>query len=111
MTIDDIIAGIDRNLHAITAERERLLLARTQLQGGSAPVAATESRKESSSSPRSTRTVGRVLEALHVTEARTAGDIATLTKVGRANVGSTLTRLVKQGKATKAERGYLRVGN
>jgi hypothetical protein len=51
-----------------------------------------------------------VLEALDRNEPRTAGDIAKITKVGRAVVGSTLTRLVKQGKASKADRGYLLVG-
>jgi hypothetical protein len=43
MTTAEILAGIDRSLAAIAVERERLLEARTQLEGAT-PVAAPEPR-------------------------------------------------------------------
>ena len=53
----------------------------------------------------------RVLESLDLTEPHTAGGVAKTTRLGRPLVGSTLSRLVKQGLATKAERGYLRAAD
>lgn len=111
MTTDEIVAGIDRSLAEINAERERLLAARTQLAGEPAR-AQTQTRV----TPHRTRrgrgdTMTRVLNALDPAEPRTASDIEKKTKVGRTLAGTTLSRLVKQGKASKAKRGYLRVGS
>jgi hypothetical protein len=110
MTTDEILAGIDTSLAAIAAERERLSAARAELAGPPpAPTAtATPRATRRRASRRQGHTFDNVLEALSTTEPRTAGDVAKLTSVTRAVAGSTLTRLVKQGKATKAERGYLR---
>ena len=111
MTVDDILIGIDESLAAIAAETERLLVARVQLTGTAAPAVATPRRRTPSRSSRRPRGGARttVLEALDVDTPRTAGDIAKLTNVPRARAGTTLSRLVKQGKATKADRGYIRV--
>jgi hypothetical protein len=111
MTTDEILAGIDQSLAAIAAERERLLAARTQLAGTAAPAVPTPPRRTPSRRSRRARggTQTSVLEALDPTTPRTAGDIERLTNVPRALAGTTLSRLVKQGHATKADRGYLRV--
>lgn len=50
-----------------------------------------------------------VLKALDTAKPRTAGDVEKLTNVPRALAGTTLSRLVKQGMVTKADRGYVRV--
>jgi hypothetical protein len=111
MTTDQILAGIDKSLAAIAAERERLSAARGELVGAPAPTPAPAATPRTARRPvrgRRGHTMDRVLEALSTTEPRTAGDIAKLTNVARAVAGSTLTRLVKQGKASKADHGYLR---
>jgi hypothetical protein len=114
MTTDEIIAGIDRSLAAIATERERLLAARTQLAGTAAPAAPTASApRQRRPSRRSKRrrgdTLNSVLAALDATEARTAGEIEKIASVPRALAGTALSRLVKQGLVSKAERGYLLV--
>jgi DNA-binding transcriptional ArsR family regulator len=110
MTTDEILAGFDRSLAAIATERERLIEARAQLTG---PTPAPARERPQPTPRRSSRrkpgdTLKRVLEALDPTESRTAGDVDKIVGVGRPLVGSTLTRLVKQGLVTKAKRGYLR---
>jgi predicted transcriptional regulator of viral defense system len=40
----------------------------------------------------------------------TSGEVATATGLGRATVGTTLSRLAKAGEVTKAARGYQLVG-
>lgn len=112
MTTDQIVDGIDRSLAAIATERDRLLQARAELADGNATAvqAAPQPRRRRSRRRRQGGTLTIVLEALDPTEPRTAGDVEKITKVGRAVAGSTLSRLVKQGMASKAERGYLRMG-
>jgi predicted HTH transcriptional regulator len=114
MTTDEILAGIDRSLAAIAAERERLLAARAQLGGTAAHTAPTASVPPQRRTSRRTKqrrgdTLKSVLEALDATEPRTAGEIEKISSVPRALAGTTLSRLVKQGLASKAVRGYRRV--
>jgi Fic family protein len=113
MTTDEILAGIDRSLAAIATERERLLNARAQLAPAAlVPLEERRQRQPQSSSRRKRGdTIKQVLEALGPTEPRTAGDVAKTTKMSRPLVGSTLNRLVKQGLASKAKRGYLRAAD
>ena len=112
MTTDEIVAGIDRSLTAIAAERDQILAARAALTKANkrpAPDAAPRAaRPRKRPAVRRGKTGDLVLGALDVAEPRTAGDINKITSVGRAVAGATLTRLAKQGKATKADRGYLR---
>jgi hypothetical protein len=114
MTTNEILAGIDQSLTAIATERERLLAARTQLAGTAAPYApAAPASRRRTPSTRSHRrrgdTLKSVLDALDPTDPRTAGEIEKIASVPRALAGTTLSRLVKQGLASKAKRGYLRV--
>lgn len=109
MTTNEIVAGIDRSLSEIAAERERLLAARTQLAGVPAPAERQATAPSRRPRRRRSDTMTRVLDALDPAEPRTAGDVDKMTNVGRALAGATLNRLVKQGKASKAKRGYLRV--
>jgi hypothetical protein len=109
MTTDEIVTGIDRSLSAIAAERERLLAARTQLVGPPADAPQKPSKPSRRSTRRRGDTKQRVLDALDQTEPRTAGQIEKTTGVGRTLVATTLNRLVKQGGASKAKRGYLRI--
>jgi|SRR6266487_1802098 len=51
----------------------------------------------------------RAILAAIATKAKTAGDVASETGIGRATVSTTLTKLVKDGVAVKAERGYTAV--
>lgn len=106
MTTDEILTGIDRSLAAIATERQRLLEARAQL-ADAAPAPTRPSAPRRRTGRRQGGTLQRVLEALDPAQPRTAGDVHKLTGVGRAVAGSTLSRLTKQGKATKAARGYL----
>jgi DNA invertase Pin-like site-specific DNA recombinase len=46
-----------------------------------------------------------ILEAIK-TQPKTAGDVAKETGIGRPTVSTTLTKLVSDGAAVKAERGY-----
>jgi DNA-binding transcriptional ArsR family regulator len=51
-------------------------------------------------------TRGAVLEALASGNAMTAGEVATVTGLGRASVSTTLSKLARSGEVSKAERGY-----
>lgn len=112
MTTDDIVAGIDRSLELVAAERERLLAARAHLLGSTLPTAPARptpsTRRRRSVAPRG-QTIEQVFQALDPVEPRTAGVIERTTGIRRLVVSSTLTRLAKQGRAAKAERGYLRI--
>src|SRR3954452_19814395 len=48
---------------------------------------------------------GLILEAIHAPP-KTAGDVAKETAIGRPTVSTTLTKLVSDGAAVKAKRGY-----
>jgi hypothetical protein len=73
----------------------------------SAP-AARRARTAARAASGSTKTA--VLEALTGGNAMTAGEVATATGLGRASVGSTLSKLAKTGEVTKAARGYQLAG-
>jgi hypothetical protein len=116
MTEQEIVSGIDRSLAAIAAEREQLLAARAQLAGTSpAPVPSPARPRRAAARPGRRRRTSRgattsvVLEALDSKQGRTATDVDKLTNVGRTVAGQTLVRLVKQGAAKKANRGYVKV--
>jgi DNA-binding IclR family transcriptional regulator len=47
-----------------------------------------------------------VLAALANGSAMTAGEVANATRLGRATVSTTLSKLAKSGEVMKAERGY-----
>ena len=109
MTTDDIVASIDRSLTAIAGERDQLLAARAELAGTvSKPPRRRPGVVRGRPAGREGHTVKRVLEALHASEPRTAGDVAKLTGIDTKVAGATLIRLVKRGAASKAKRGYLR---
>jgi hypothetical protein len=109
MTTVEIVAGIDRSLAEIAAERERLLGARAQLVGSPARAEGRASKRSRGSKRRRVDTMTRVLEALDPSEPRTAGEVENLSGVGRAVAGTTLSRLEKEGKTSKAKRRNLRV--
>jgi DNA invertase Pin-like site-specific DNA recombinase len=48
----------------------------------------------------------RLILAAIKNQAKTAGDVAKETGIGRPTVSTTLTKLVSDGAAVKAERGY-----
>jgi DNA-binding transcriptional ArsR family regulator len=58
--------------------------------------------------PGATKTA--VLQALSGGDALTAGEVATATGLARGTVSTTLSRLLKSGEVTKAERGYQLAG-
>lgn len=111
MTTDEIVARIDESLAAIASGAERLLAARAQLAGTAASAPPPHPRPATSSRSRRPRGGAQmsVLKALDTAKPRTAGDVEKLTNVPRALAGTTLSRLVKQGMVTKADRGYVRV--
>ena len=112
MTTDDIVASIDRSLTAIAGERDQLLAARAELAGTVAkPPRRRPGVVRRRPAGRQGRTVKRVLEALHTSEPRTAGDVAKITGIDTKVAGATLIRLVKRGAASKAQRGYLRAAS
>ena len=113
MFIDDLTARIDGRLGELTVEAERLTAARAHLVTTTAEPEAPAPPRASGRRGRPTGRRGHtnqlVLNALDPKQPRTAGDIDKATGIGRAVAGATLTRLVKQDLAVKAERGYARV--
>ncbi len=112
MTTEDILVGIDRSLKQIAAEREQLLTAKAELLGTTLPTSSQPPARRSPKRPaprRRGQTLEQVFQALDPDEPRTAAAIEASTGIRRLVVSSTLTRLVKQGRAAKAQRGYLRV--
>jgi DNA invertase Pin-like site-specific DNA recombinase len=67
----------------------------------------TRRRAGQPSAPRAPRGQNRraILDAIKV-HAKTAGEVAKETGIGRPTVSTTLTKLVSDGAAVKAERGY-----
>src|SRR5690349_17572806 len=83
-----------------------------QLRTAIAPLEAIEPRAAGrrgarTSTGRASRGQNRrlILEAIR-SEPKTAGDVAKETGIGRPTVSTTLTKLVSDGAAVKAERGY-----
>jgi hypothetical protein len=111
MTTDDIVTSIDRSLTAIAGERDHLLAARAELAGTVSKPPRRRPVVRGRPAGRQGHTVKRVLEALHASEPRTAGDVAKITGIDTKVAGATLIRLVKRGAASKAKRGYLRAAS
>ena len=72
------------------------------------PTAAQTRTRTESPPARAARgaTKAKVLGALSSDEALTAGEVAKATRLGRATVSTTLSKLAKSGEIAKAERGY-----
>lgn len=76
-----------------------------------ASVTPANSRTNNAATPRSRMASGEtkhaVLAALGTGTAMTASDVAKATRLGRASVSTTLSKLAKAGEVTKAARGYV----
>ncbi len=122
--IDQLRRDIQHRLEQLLAEAEKLRHALVALgsHDGSAPAATAAAPKPSQAKPRnrarssstspprartaSGATKSAVLAALANGSAMTAGEVATATGLGRASVSTTLSKLAKTGRVSKAERGY-----
>ena len=69
-----------------------------------APRAAARGTSNGQRAPRGENR--RLILAAIKNEAKTAGDVAKETGIGRPTVSTTLTKLVSDGVAVKAQRGY-----
>jgi DNA-binding transcriptional ArsR family regulator len=77
----------------------------TAADKSTAPAASSStSSVPARSAPGTTKTA--VLKALADGNAMTAGEVATVTGLGRASVSTTLSKLANSGEVTKAARGY-----
>jgi DNA invertase Pin-like site-specific DNA recombinase len=76
-------------------------------RGGAAAKGAARRGARASNGQRAPRGENRrlILAAIK-NEAKTAGDVAKETGIGRPTVSTTLTKLVSDGVAVKAQRGY-----
>ena len=104
------LADEAEQLRAAIAKLEAIEPARPGRRTASADGAqrtATRRRARQPSAPRAPRGQNRraILDAIKA-EAKTAGDVAKETGIGRPTVSTTLTKLVSDGAAVKAERGY-----
>ncbi|QEC48581.1 hypothetical protein FSW04_14045 [Baekduia soli] len=117
------LAEIEKTIGPLVAEAEGLrdAIARIDGNGGTATPTAPRGRRGAGGAGPSKRRVstrrtpsGRaprganreaILKAI-AGESKTAGQVATETGIGRGTVASTLTKLVNDGRATKASRGY-----
>jgi DNA invertase Pin-like site-specific DNA recombinase len=111
------LAELDEQIAPLADEAEQLRTAIARLEaiepGGSRRRPAPNGDGRARRAPRA-RATGRaprgqnrrlILEAIS-TEAKTAGDVAKATGIGRPTVSTTLTKLVSDGAAVKAKRGY-----
>jgi predicted HTH transcriptional regulator len=109
------LVELEAQIKPLSAERDRLNAAIEKLQvltpgpsatNGSAPARARRARRRSSR-PRAPKGQNRrlILAAIKE-EAKTAGQIANETGIRRPIAASTLTKLVNDGLAVKAQRGY-----
>ncbi len=133
MTLDELRERIERRLAELADEDRRLQAALAVLNGSATPTTRTRSpkaprpsRATNGQAPKPTRrkpkepksttaavakrgaTRRAVLDALADGSARTAGDIATATGIGRGSVSTTLSNLLAAGQVLKADRGYIR---
>jgi DNA invertase Pin-like site-specific DNA recombinase len=114
------VADLEAQIAPLADEAEQLRTAIARLEaieppaGGRRTRAATAAkgapagrRARSSNGQRAPRGQNRraILEAIK-NEAKTAGDVAKETGIGRPTVSTTLTKLVSDGAAVKAKRGY-----
>jgi DNA invertase Pin-like site-specific DNA recombinase len=111
------LAELDEQIAPLADEAEQLrtVIARFEAiePGGSGRRPAPNGDGRARRAPRA-RATGRaprgqnrrlILEAI-TAEAKTAGDVAKATGIGRPTVSTTLTKLVSDGAAVKAKRGY-----
>jgi DNA invertase Pin-like site-specific DNA recombinase len=111
------LADLDEQIAPLADEAEQLRTAIARLEaiepGGLRRRPAPNGDGRAGRSPRA-RATGRaprgqnrrlILEAI-TAEAKTAGDVAKATGIGRPTVSTTLTKLVSDGAAVKAKRGY-----
>ena len=109
MFTDDLTARIEGRLAELAVEAERLTAARQQLVStATTPQPPPRPRPPGRTTGRRGHTLELVLNSLDPEEPHTAGDVAKATGVSRSVAGATLSRLLKQGQASKAKRGYLR---
>lgn len=108
------LSEIERQIGPLQSEADELREAIAKLESaGAARRRASSGRRPGR--PRSTSTAGaraprgqnraRILAAIK-SEAKTAGDVAKETGIGRATVSTTLSKLANEGAAVKAQRGY-----
>jgi DNA invertase Pin-like site-specific DNA recombinase len=112
------LAELDAQIAPLADEAEQLRTAIARLESiepGAARRRTANGARAASGRRRAPRTpTGRaprgenrrlILEAIK-NEPKTAGDVAKETGIGRPTVSTTLTKLVSDGAAVKAERGY-----
>ncbi|QEC49790.1 hypothetical protein FSW04_20935 [Baekduia soli] len=119
------LAEIDQQIGPLVAEADQLRDAIARLGGAdgasssprrsaraatpAAPRRATggSARRRRTAAGRAPRGANReaILKAI-AGEPKTAGQVASETGIGRGTVASTLTKLVNDGRAKKAQRGY-----
>jgi predicted Rossmann fold nucleotide-binding protein DprA/Smf involved in DNA uptake len=118
-TLKGRVADLEQQIGPLADEAEQLRTAIAKLEaieparlGRRTPSAAgarrTPTRRATQpTAPRAPRGQNRraILDAIRA-EAKTAGDVAKETGIGRPTVSTTLTKLVSDGAAVKAERGY-----
>jgi DNA-binding transcriptional ArsR family regulator len=117
--IDRLRKEIQDRLEQLLAEAEKLRKALSALDPRAQPSPAPKARSRAaaerppggsaSQTKRRTppgATKARVLQALSDGQARTAGEVAAATGLGRGTVSTTLTKLAQSGELDKAERGY-----
>ena len=113
------LSELEEQIAPLADEAEQLRTAITRLEaiepGGAGRRARAANGRRSATARRAARTsTGRaprgqnrrlILEAIK-DEPKTAGDVAKETGIGRPTVSTTLTKLVSDGAAVKAKRGY-----
>jgi hypothetical protein len=112
------VADLEKQIAPLADEAEQLRSAIAKLEaieparaGRRAPSATGRRRAPTRSATQSNARAPRgqnrraILEAIK-DEAKTAGDVAKETGIGRPTVSTTLTKLVSDGAAVKAKRGY-----
>jgi DNA-binding transcriptional ArsR family regulator len=109
--VDEAIAQSRDELDRLTAARQALLGTserRGQITGRALPARTTPTPKRTAPARNGNQgTSAKVLHTLaHATGPMTASEIANQTRLGRASVSTTLSKLARAGTITKAERGY-----
>jgi hypothetical protein len=114
------LAEIEQQIGPLATEADALRAAISKVEGIQPTRSTRRARSSSNRQPSQTgaraarRGAARaprgqnrraILDAIR-TKAKTAGDVAKETGIGRATVSTTLTKLVKDGAAIKADRGY-----
>ena len=112
------LAELDAQIAPLADEAEQLRTAIARLdaiepakagrrtRGGAAKGAARRGARPSNGQRAPRGENRRLILAAIKDEAKTAGDVAKETGIGRPTVSTTLTKLVSDGVAVKAQRGY-----